>query len=39
MESRPAPDQPERFIVTSTARLTDGKWSIIGSDGDWSRPC
>ena len=35
----PPAEQPDKFIVTSTAKLTGGKWYIVGSDGDWSRPC
>lgn len=35
----PPPEQPEKFIVTSTAKLLAGEWSIVGTDGDWSRLC
>jgi hypothetical protein len=35
----PPPEQPDKFIVTSTAKLLAGQWSIVGTDGDWTRPC
>jgi hypothetical protein len=35
----PPPEQPEKFIVTSTAKLLAGEWSIVSTDGDWTRPC
>ena len=35
----PPPEQPEKFIVTSTARLLAGEWSIVSTDGDWTRLC
>ena len=35
----PPPDQPEKFIVTSSAKLLAGQWSIVSTDGDWTRPC